>query len=388
MVRQRKEKWRKVVPEVSQVLSKKAQEEAFLEREDLFTVDTQGSLAGLPRSVRKAIAKDPTGSGKKPLSRQEKAKFLKAARSRPQPKKEEPEVFDAWVVEKKEKFTFPIRRVEDESKLGMGRSGLAATSKSPAIIPPDAGHSVNPSQEAFQGLVATAAAVEFEKDRRTELQNRRARPVTALLKEHFEPEQLAAMSEADKQAKYLQLVRGDVVEGGESELPLLKKKAAKKTRAQLNKEARRAALELEMTREKKQKKRDNSIGEVGAIMKEVKTKAQLRAEQKEYAAQKRVEEETEVRAGRLTKAPRVGKHQFVETPLEVVYDAEDRKQIRVAAKVSAIQTCADSYYRRNMLEAKPENSRANARFLQKRVRKAVKANRHIAKEYRDKSLLL
>ena len=33
-----------------------------------------GTLAGLSRSVRKAIAKDPAGSGKKPLSRQEKAK--------------------------------------------------------------------------------------------------------------------------------------------------------------------------------------------------------------------------------------------------------------------------------------------------------------------------
>ena len=46
-----------------------------------------------------------------------------------------------------------------------------------------------------------------------------------------------------------------------------------------------------------------------------------------------------------------------------------------APQVSAIRTCADSYYRRNMLEARPENSRANARFLQKRVRKAEKSNR-------------
>jgi hypothetical protein len=390
MVRQRKEKWRKVAPEVDRALEKRAAEAALQDREDLFTVDTTGSLAGLSRSVRKAITKDPTGSGKKPLSRQEKAKVARAARSKPMPKKVEPEVFDAWAPEPevKTKFAYDeVRRIEDELKVGRGRSGFDPTSKAPPIMPPEAGHSVNPSAEAIETVFARAAAVEFEKERENELRNRRARPVTSALLEEFEPEELAKMTDAEKQAHYLKRVRTDETKDGEIELPV-KKATSKKTRAQINKELRRQAQEAEETRARKQKKLDKSVGEVGAILKGFKAKDSERAAQKAYAADAKAKEEEDVRSGRITKVPRVGKNKYEEAPLEVVYDADERRTLRSATKVSAIRTCADSYYRRNMLEARPENSRANARFLQKRVRKANNSNRFVAKEYRDKSLLL
>jgi hypothetical protein len=389
MVRQRKEKWRKVAPEVDRALDKRAAEAAMQDREDLFTVDTTGSLAGLSRSVRKAIAKDPTGSGKKPLSRQEKAKVAKAARSRPMPKKAEPEVFDAWApkpaVEKK--LAYPVRRIEDELKAGRGRSGFESTSKAPAIMPPEAGHSVNPSAEDIETVFARAAAVEFEKERETELRNRRSRPVTHALLEEFEPEELAKMTDAEKQAHYLKRVRTEEAQDGDIELPV-KKATAKKTRAQINKELRRQAAEAEETRARKQKKLDKSVGEVGAIIKAFKSKDAEREAQKAFETEAKAKEEEDIRAGRLTKVPRIGRNTYEEAPIEVVYDADERRTLRSATKVSAIRTCADSYYRRNMLEARPENSRANARFLQKRVRKAEKKNRFVAKEYRDKSLLL
>jgi len=354
-------------------------------------VDTTGTLAGLSRSVRKAIAKDPAGSGKKPLSRQEKAKVAKAARSKPMPKKVEPEVFDAWAPKSAVvmKLAYPVRRIEDELKAGRGRSDFDSTSKSPAIMPPEAGHSVNPSAEAIETVFARAASVELEKERENELRARRARPVTSALLEEFEPEELAKMTDAEKQALYLKrtTVRNDESQDGEIELPV-KKATSKKTRAQINKQLRRQAQEAEETRARKQKKLDKSVGEVGAILKGFKATEAERAAQKAYEAEAKAKEEEDIRAGRVTKVPRIGKNKYEEAPLEVVYDADERRTLRSATKVSAIRTCADSYYRRNMLEARPENSRANARFLQKRVRKAEKSNRFVAKEYRDKSLLL
>jgi hypothetical protein len=239
----------------------------------------------------------------------------------------------------------------------------------------------------METVFARAAAVEFEKERQDELRARRARPVTSALLEEFEPEELAKMTDAEKQAHYLKRVRTGETQDGEIELPV-KKATSKKTRAQINKELRRQAQEAEETKARKQKKLDKSVGEVGAILKGFKSKDAERTAQKAYEAEAKAKEEEDIRAGRITKVPRLGRNKYAEAPLEVVYDADERRTLRSAAKVSAIQTCADSYYRRNMLEARPENSRANARFLQKRVRKAVNKNRFVAKEYRDKSLLL
>ena len=47
-------------------------------------------------------------------------------------------------------------------------------------MPPEAGHSVNPSAEAIETVFARAAAVELEKERENELRARRARPVSLL----------------------------------------------------------------------------------------------------------------------------------------------------------------------------------------------------------------
>merc|ERR1712118_449788 len=143
-------------------------------------------------------------------------------------------------------------------------------------------------------------------------------------------------------------VRTDETKDGEIELPV-KKATSKKTRAQINKELRRQAQEAEETRARKQKKLDKSIGEVGAILKGFKAKDSERAAQKAYAADAKAKEEEDIRSGRITKVPRVGKNKYEEAPLEVVYDADERRTLRSATKVSAIRTCADSYYRSNSI---------------------------------------
>ena len=102
----------------------------------------------------------------------------------------------------------------------------------------------------------------------------------------------------------------------------VKKATSKKTRAQINKELRRQAQEAEETRARKQKKLDKSIGEVGAILKGFKATDAERAAQKAYADAAKAQEEEDIRAGRITKVPRVGKNKYEEAPLEVVYDAD------------------------------------------------------------------
>ena len=87
--------------------------------------------------------------------------------------------------------------------------------------------------------------------------------MTSALLEEFEPEELAKMTDAEKQALYLKrtTVRNDESQDGEIELPV-KKATSKRTRAQINKQLRRQAQEAEETRARKQKKLDKSIGEV------------------------------------------------------------------------------------------------------------------------------
>merc|ERR1719217_420873 len=161
----------------------------------------------------------------------------------------------------------------------------------------------------MENVFARAAAVEFEKEREDELRNRRARPVTSALLDEYEPEELAKMTDAEKQAAYLKRVRTDETQDGEIELPV-KKATSKKTRAQINKELRRQAQEAEETRARKQKKLDKSIGEVGAILKGFKATEAERAAQKAYEAEAKAKEEEDIRAGRVTKVPRVGKNKY------------------------------------------------------------------------------
>jgi len=262
--------------------------------------------------------------------------------------------------------------------------------RSPAVMPPRAGHSVNPEEEELKTVVSSAVVVELAKDREDEIRNNRNRPVTTLLRLHYDPEELKAMSSGEKDAAYLKLVRtgNDITTGAEPEARGALKASKPKTQADRNKLARRKYNEMNESEEKKQKKLDKSIGEVGRHYKEIKEHEVVKSNENAYNAGVKKAEEAEIRSGKMTKTPRVGANKFVEAPIEVVPDAANRKTVREAAKVSAIRTVADSFYRRNMLEAPPLNSRANARRVQKRVRKANMKDRHIAAEYRDKSLLL
>jgi hypothetical protein len=236
--------------------------------------------------------------------------------------------------------------------------------------------------------MSKAAVVEFAKEEEEQRRHRKNRPVTTLLREHFDPEELKAMTPAQKEAAYLKLVRGDVKVGEQLEDRGVLKMAARKTTAQRNKEARRAALENLESKAKRQKKQDKSIGEVGRYLKEIRSTDTEQTQQRAYRKEVHEQEAREIRAGALVKTPRVGRNSFAAAPLEVIWDASERSTVREAAKTSAIRTIADSYYRRNLLEAPPANSRANARRVQKRIRKEKLKNKYVAKEYRDKSLLL
>merc|ERR1711964_101129 len=138
----------------------------------------------------------------------------------------------------------------------------------------------------------------------------------------------------------------------------------------------------------RQKKMNKSIGAVGTYLKEMKAEDARRMQDQEYKSQVKAQKEEEIKKGLCTHTKRISKHPFQEPALEVVSDAADRTTLREAPKLSAVNTCMDSFYRRNMLEAPPPNSRANARFMKKRVRKIVTKNRYIAKERRDPGWLL
>jgi len=401
MVRQRKEKWRKVVPEVDGKLEDKRAVAPLLERDDLFTEDTVGSLKGLSRSVRKAIAKDPHGTGKKPPSKQEMLKIAKASQAlktnAQRPKKvEEPEFLDIWgedANKKKPKFAYAVRRIEEENTRGRGRSGMKATSLSPAVMPPKSGHSFNPSSEDLEALLVTAAAKERTKDEENVINSRHRRPMTAMLLDNFTDEEISKMTEPEKQQKFLQLSReqsGIVLnEDDEDDDAAGPRKGLKrKSRADRNKAMKNKIIKEIETEGQKEKKMLKSIGKTKEMLTAMKTEAGIAAEKRAYGDQVKAQEAEEIKSGHLTKNKRVSKHVFEEAPVEVVYDAEGRKTLREISKVSAIKTHVDSFYRRNMMDAPAPNSRANARKVLKRVRKAKMKNKYVAQEMKDRSLLM
>lgn len=291
-------------------------------------------------------------------------------------------------------FAYPVSRVTDRMPGRVPKTLAQKVSVSPAVLPPEAGHSINPASEDYAAVFTKAAEVEFEKDRVEEKQRRKSRPVTTYLTELYGKEIVSAMTPTEKLNKYIELVRpkpkaafDDILMEKELEPPT-KRSTKPKTIAQRNKQLRTKVLERFESVDRKQRKLDKSIGEVGRVKKDLTKKDDMDSQFREQRAKKKAEEEERERKGSKVNAKRIGKHTFQPGALEVVYDADSRKTVREAAKVSAISTCAESYYRRNMLEATPENSRANARRVMKRVRKAKVKNRYVDPLMRDQSLLL
>lgn len=271
-------------------------------------------------------------------------------------------------------------------------------SKAPAVLVAHEGQSVNPAQEAFEDLACTEAALEIEKEREKSNLDRLARPILHTLLDHYSSEEVKAMDETTRFAKFRELSGGSVADaedGGYQEkdglLAGLKKLQRRKTKAERNKQRRAQLNRQRLSEEQREKEFLKSVGKVGHFLKDIDQEEEEGKAKKEYkTALKRQEEMEEITKGVIPKSRRIGKHKYREAAKELpLVENGERTGLRQMKMVgSALNDRVQSVYRQGLLEMKPEATRHNYRRVQKGIRKRDKNRKFVNPLLKDGSLLL
>lgn len=359
--------------------AKKGDEDEEL-ADEFFTIDTKGSAEGLSRSAKREVARAKLFPGKKPnigMSAAEEAKVERAAGWSKQKRAAKESAFDLWTaptpLAKPVSKEFKAIRSAKERPQSKPVTMHKKVGCAPAVLPAHEGQSMNPELHAFEDLSFTAAARELEREREAAEMDRKITPVTHELRDFIDAEELAKMDEETKLKRFRELTcKGGLLEDEADDGTVHKGgKGRVKSQAQKNRTRRQRVLDQLEAQDKSQGRLEKSVGEVGAILKEMKEEERMRSEKKLYKEtlrkEKRRMEETE---GIVPKRRRLGRTTFVEDAL-VVPDAETAKKGMRAMplKGSVIHDRLSSIHRRGLLPANPQASRSEA------VRKSKKAGR-------------
>lgn len=258
---------------------------------------------------------------------------------------------------------------------------------------------MNPTDEAFEELACTEAAVALEKERETQELARLARPVLHALLEHYGHEEVKDMDGPTSLARFQALQRSgkapelDVEQAEKEEGLTAPSKGAqkRKTQAKRNKQ-RRAQLNRErLTEEQKQKQLLKAVGAVGSLLKEMGKDEEIRKGKREYkAALQAADAEAEAKEGVIPKKRRIGKHKYREAAKELPAVEEGAKtglrQMKMVG--SALKDRVQSIYRQGLLEMKPEATRQDFRRVKKLIRKRDKNRKFVNPLMKEGSLLL
>merc|ERR1711904_717958 len=157
-------------------------------------------------------------------------------------------------------------------------------SQAPAIVTPAEGQSINPSSEAYSELALAITAQELEKQFQEQALDRKLKPVTHTLRELADPKELEGLDEKGKLALFRKLTLGaekaeikdDENEDGDASVIVGKNGVLqkRKTQAERNKDKRRKLREQQQKKEAEQKKLGKSVGAIGSILKEMKSKVE------------------------------------------------------------------------------------------------------------------
>jgi len=353
------------------------------ETDGLFTVDTKGSCEGLSASSRREVARAKIFPAKGPkigMSAYEEAKISRAgdqmAANRKQKRPSAPGLFDLWSeptpaerhrseLADDETGAFKIRKKAKPKPVFTPRTMHQKASAAPAVIPAHEGQSVNPEGEAFEDLACMAAAKQLEEEEEAKRHQKHMRPMTLELESTFGAEAVAEMDEEAKVAAYRKLViKTAEQQPGESDEAFEKRSRLReqKSQAQRNKERKRKIINNQQEQLRTQKKLEKSVGEVGAILKQMKEEEATRKERKEYRLQLRQSRKLEeASAGVMDKTTRLGRHYAQEEALVVPDTTAAQKGLRsMPLKASAVKDRLQSIVRRGLLPAPPEASKSEA----------------------------
>lgn len=384
----------------------KEREKEADELSGLFTVDTKGSFEGLSKTSRRAAARAKLFPPKKAnigLSAFEECKVAAAentleVKKGQKPKPKENAMFDLWSM------PVPAKVAAEQAKATASNVRTSAlktpvsapgtlgkkVSAAPAVLPAHEGQSMNPETGALEDLTFAAAAKQLEQEREEEAQDRKMRPITAVLEDEFGKEKVREMDEEARVTAYREIVcaSGDA-EGAEGDAGSYlqgSKKNKKKAQAVRNREKRRKTIDEEERRGQAQKKMEKSVGEIGNMLKEMKEKEAWLAERKKYRGTvKRKRDEVEATEGVVPKHRRLGKTKFQEEALVIPNAEAATKGLRAMplSGTTAVKDRVESIMRRGLLPAPPEASTRETKFRRKADRMLSKRRKHISPLLRD-----
>lgn len=377
---------------------------------ELFSVDTKGTGEGLSGKTRRELARAklfPPKGPKLGLSAAEEAKVDEtmgalAARGKAA-KPSGPDVYDLWAAPAPHVLAkqaakvegFRIRKLAKPIPLTIPKTLHQKVGSGPAVLLAHEGQSVNPDTTALEELTCLAAAKQLEKEEEADAHARQLRPMTRELLDNLGADAVRGLSDAEKIQKYRDLVcqSGEVgnEEGGEA----IERKAVKnkqKSQAQRNKEKKRKVVDSKQAQLQAQKKLEKSVGQIGAILKEMKQEEEWQEERRKYRQDlKRQRKEHERVDGIVPKRRRFGRGTVVEEEI-VVPDVDSstgglRGMSLKGSAGSAVKDRLASILRRGLLPAPPEAHRGEVVRRKAALGKLKRRRKPMSPLLRDNLLL-
>lgn len=359
--------------------------------EALFTVDTKGSFEGVSAASRRDLARQKIFREKGPdlgITGSEEAKVertMQRLANRQPEKPKGPEVFDLWSTPTKaeqwkaEKEDaqlggFHIRKTAKPMPVHTPRSMHQKASCAPAVLPAHEGQSVNPQSEAYEDLACMAAAKELEKEEEAKVLERTRRPITAELQDALGDEAVDAMDDVTRIATYRKMFcshEAPEQQEGESEEAYERRvaKFKRKSQSQKNKERKRKFTDHRQAQLKAQQRLERSVGEVGAILRDLKEEERLREERTAYRLAMRQERKNlEATGGVMDPTTRLGRGKAPTEDLAVPDEERAGSLRQVPMKASAVKDRLSSILRRGLLPARADSALEGANRKKKSLK--------------------
>jgi len=336
---------------------------------EFFAIDTVGSTKGQSKSVRKQLAREKKIPKENRLLSKSTLKSIEKARNYKAPvqKKAEPKIYDLWDAPATEAIKKP-KHIGQKSSLA------------PAVVLPEPGQAVNPAPSAHKELIFKAAADEMQQTADQLYITRKIRPMTAILIDEFGKEAVYEMDDATRIAKYTEITRIEREAADDSKLQGPGKKE-RKTQAQRNKRERHLQRLRDQREGKTKKMFEKALSQLPQIVKEIKKEEEERQEKRDYIDQLKKIDEADEKKGIVRKPKKIGRIAYKESALDV--PLEENSTLRGVKPAIVASERINSFYRRNLLEQRAENSRLTLRRLKLQTRKQKKKRKFASSLQRD-----
>lgn len=224
--------------------------------------------------------------------------------------------------------------------------------------------------------------------------DRKMKPMTHALRDHYGAEAVAEMTEEEKVTKYRELLtqENENADGSTEPRPAESCRKALKIKAQSkrNRARKRRNVDAQEAQAIQQRKLDKSVGTIGTVLKEMGQEDAERKSKKAYRQEQREKrKELEAKSGEIANTRRLGKDRGYREDAMVIPDAESGKNgLRaMSLKGSAVKERLSSIVRRGMIDARPEATHGEVDRRKRKNNKLKLSRKYMSPLLRDNLLL-